>query len=438
MPEIREEREITEEDAARESEQEQVAEMQAPTAPSRRSRRRAAAGGQKPAKAQAMAFILSMFFGFIGLDRFYLGSVGLALVKMLALAFAAALLFLDTTSLSPSFTPPVACAAALLLFLAAVVLHIHDFILIGLGRMRDGRGDLLNGVPDAKPAARHQGHAFALALFAGYAGGDRFYLQSTLYGGIKLAIFIVGMVLLLFANPHWRPLREYPIIYKFTAAEVRDDTPGTSQVLLGLKDHRLTLCAYPTEKEREEYEKANAAYFEKMAKAVKTFVPPPLGGGEPRPAFGAVPVAAGEAEKSSAGEADKPIAEGALTTVEVAFDGVNHAAILRIEKEKLQERMARGLLQDCNNALGHIRAHLSQWPFTLENPRLGVAAAVVLALSLVLWLIDIMLIGCGKMRDGKGNSLGLDPAYGTIHCLNCHEQMAVSYTHLTLPTIYSV
>ncbi len=408
-----------------ESEQEQLAEPQTATAPSRRSRRRGVEGDRQPVKSQASAFILSMFFGFLGVDRLYLGSIGLALVKILSTVFAVALLFLDTTSISPSFTPPVACAAAMLLFFVALTLHLHDFILIGLGRMRDGYGTSLIGVPDAKPAACHQGWAFVLALFTGYAGGDRFYLKSFLYGGIKLALFGIGVILLLFANPHWRRLREYPVIYKFTANEVHADTPGASQVLLGLKDHRLTLCAYPTEKEREEYEKANAVYFEKMAKAVTTFVPPPLGGGEPRPPFGAVPAGEGEAEKSPRGEAEKAIGEGVLTTLEVPFAGVDHAALLRVEMEKIRARMAHGLLQERNNAIGHIRAHFSRWPFTLENPRVGLVAGCFLGLSFLLWLIDLLLIGCGKMKDGKGNPLGLDPAYGIIHCLNCHEQMVV-------------
>ncbi|MCX7935229.1 MAG: TM2 domain-containing protein, partial [Planctomycetota bacterium] len=408
MPETEEEQQQEEAMAnGGEGEQEQMAE---PQKPSRRSRRRSAEGERTATKLQHTAFILSMLLGFLGLDRLYLGYIGLAVAKILAIIFSVALLFLDTTSISPSFTPPVACAASLLLFFVALTLYMHDFILIGLGRMRDGRGAPLIGIPDAKPATCHQGWAFVLALFTGYAGGDRFYLKSSLYGGLKLALFAVGIILLLFGNPHWRGLRDYPIIYKFTAAEVREDTPGASQVLFGLRDHRLTLCAYPTEKQREEYSKANAAYFEKMAKAVKTFVPPPLGGGEARPPFGATPTAAGEAEKAAGGDADKPIAEGALTTVEVPCDGVNNAAILRAEMEKMRERMARGLLQDRNNALGHIRAHVSRWPFIFENPTVGMIAIGLLGLSLLLWLIDLLLIGCGKMKDGKGEPLGLDPA----------------------------
>ncbi len=122
---------------------------------------------------QAVTFLLSYFLGVFGVDRFYMGQVGLGIAKLLTGG---------------------GCGLWALI----------DYILVGMGSMRDGDGDLLERPRHGMPT-RDQGTAFLLSLFLGYFGVDRFYLGQILLGVVKLLtgggfgiwyvidLFIIGM-----------------------------------------------------------------------------------------------------------------------------------------------------------------------------------------------------------------------------------------------------
>ena len=66
----------------------------------------------QPCKSQAIAFILSIFLGTLGIDRFYLGSIGLGILKLITIG---------------------GCG----------VWAIIDNIIIGIGLMKDAEGNSL-------------------------------------------------------------------------------------------------------------------------------------------------------------------------------------------------------------------------------------------------------------------------------------------------------
>jgi TM2 domain-containing membrane protein YozV len=104
---------------------------------------------------QATTFILSLFFGNLGVDRFYLGQTGLGLLKL--------------------FT----CGGL-------GFWHVVDMILIGIGQMKDDRGlTVARDTPVGHPT-RSQTVAFLLSYFGGVFGLDRFYLGQTGLGVLKL------------------------------------------------------------------------------------------------------------------------------------------------------------------------------------------------------------------------------------------------------------
>jgi len=110
---------------------------------------------QSSSKSQAVAFIPSMFLGIFGADRFYLGYTGLGVLKLITCGGV--------------------CVWALI-----------DFVLIGIGAMKDAQGLPLSRGPVVGKPVKSQTATFLLAWLLGPFGADRFYLGDTGLAILKL------------------------------------------------------------------------------------------------------------------------------------------------------------------------------------------------------------------------------------------------------------
>ena len=107
-------------------------------------------------KQQSTTYLISMFLGMYGVDRFYLGYTGLGIAKLLT------------------------CGG---LGIWAII----DLILIGMGKMRDAEGNqLLRPEPMGGVSDKDQGTCYLLAAFLGNFGADRFYRGQTGLGIAKM------------------------------------------------------------------------------------------------------------------------------------------------------------------------------------------------------------------------------------------------------------
>ena len=106
-------------------------------------------------KSQSTTFLLSWLLGYLGVDRFYLGQVGLGILKLITAG---------------------GCG----------IWAVVDMVLTGIGSQTDATGAVLQREPVAGTPVKSQTVAFILSWLLGVFGVDRFYLGYTGLGILKL------------------------------------------------------------------------------------------------------------------------------------------------------------------------------------------------------------------------------------------------------------
>ncbi len=106
-------------------------------------------------KSHAAAFLLSLFLGTLGVDRFYRGQIGLGILKLIT------------------------CGGV-------GIWAVIDAIIAGIGPITDGEGRILRRESSIGTPKKSQAAAFLLSYFLGFLGVDRFYLGFIGLGILKL------------------------------------------------------------------------------------------------------------------------------------------------------------------------------------------------------------------------------------------------------------
>lgn len=137
------------------------------------------------------AFVLCLFFGGLGVGRFYIGRQDIAILQLLALAATFVLLFIYIDSPAANF-----------IILPLGIWLIIDTILIASGKARDGNGNPLIIFGPEVPAGYCKSHisekhntAVILSSIwvTNYLGIDRMYTGRVGLGILKLIVGIVTL-----------------------------------------------------------------------------------------------------------------------------------------------------------------------------------------------------------------------------------------------------
>lgn len=106
-------------------------------------------------KSQSTTFVLAWLLGGLGVDRFYLGQVGLGVLKLVT-------------------------------FGGCGLWALIDMVITGVGSRTDAQGAPLDREPPVGTPVKSQATAFILSWLLGLFGVDRFYLGYVGLGILKL------------------------------------------------------------------------------------------------------------------------------------------------------------------------------------------------------------------------------------------------------------